>query len=88
MLDFAGADAERERAERAMRGGVGIAADDGRARQRPALLGPHDMHDALADIVHGQIFDAEFVRVGFQRRDLLGDSGSVMPAARLVVGTL
>src|SRR5580704_9317811 len=71
MLDFAGADAEGERAERAMRGSVGIATDDGRARQRPALLGPHDMNDALTVVVHRKIFDTEVARVLFQRGDLM-----------------
>ena len=47
MLHFAGADAERQRAESAVRGGVAIAADHGHAGLREALLGPDDVHDAL-----------------------------------------
>ena len=48
MLDLGCADAVRQRAEGAMRRGMAVAADDGRAGQREALLGPDDMHDALA----------------------------------------
>jgi hypothetical protein len=51
MLDFGGADAVRQRAERAMRRGVAVAADDGHARQREALLGADDVDDALALVV-------------------------------------
>jgi len=71
MLDLACADAEGERGKRAMRGRVAVAADDGRARQRPTLFRPHDVHDALADIVHRQILDAEFARVGFELGNLI-----------------
>ena len=47
VFDFAGSDAECERAECAMRGGVAIAADHGHAGLRQAQLGSDDMHDAL-----------------------------------------
>jgi hypothetical protein len=47
MLDLAGADAEGERAERAVRRRVAVAADQGRAGQREALLRPDDVDDAL-----------------------------------------
>lgn len=53
----------RQRAERAMRRGVAVAADDGGARQRKALLGADDVHDALALVVLVVIFDAEFLGV-------------------------
>ena len=48
MLDLGGADAVGQRAEGAVRRGVAVAADDGRARQREALLGADDVDDALA----------------------------------------
>ena len=51
MLDFRGADAESQRTERAVRGSVRIAADDGHARQRHALLWPDDVHDALKRVI-------------------------------------
>ena len=47
MLDLAGADAEGQRAERAVRRGMAVAADQRGARQGEALLGPDDMDDAL-----------------------------------------
>ena len=71
MLDFGGADAVRQRAERAMRRGVAVAADDGGARQREALLGADDVHDALALVELVVIFDAEFAGVLRHHRDLL-----------------
>ncbi len=66
MLDFGGADANRQRAERAMGGGVRIAADDGHARQDRTLFRPDDMHDALAGIGHGEFGDAELGAIMFQ----------------------
>jgi hypothetical protein len=47
VLDFRRADAVRQRAERAVRRGVAVAADDGHAGQGKALLGADDVHDAL-----------------------------------------
>ncbi len=60
VLDFRGADAVGQRAERAMRRGVAVAADDGGAGQREALLGADDVDDALALVELVEIFDAEF----------------------------
>ena len=54
VLDFAGADAEGQRAERAVRGRVAVAADHGHARLREAQLGPDDVHDALLVAVHAE----------------------------------
>ena len=75
MLDLRRADAVRERAEGAVRGGVAVAADDGRARQREALLRPDDVNDALAAVELVVIFDAEFLRVDRQLLDLLAAFG-------------
>lgn len=88
MLDLGGADAVRQRTERAMRGGVRIAADHGHARQGGALLRADHMHDALARIVHLELEDAEVVAVLIQRlhlqaRDFVGDR--LQPA--LALGT-
>ena len=52
VLDLARADAEGERAERAVGRGVAVAAHDRHARQRAALLGPDDVDDALAGVAH------------------------------------
>ena len=47
VLDLAGADAEGDRPEGAVGGGVGVAAHDGHARLGQALLGADDVHDAV-----------------------------------------
>ena len=52
VLDLARADAEGERAERAVGRGVAVAAHDGHARLGEALLGADDVHDALAGVAH------------------------------------
>ena len=71
VLDLGGADAERQRAERAVRGGVAVAADDRHARLRDAELGTDDVDDAL--LVGPKRVDrhAELRAVGLERLDLL-----------------
>ncbi len=59
VLDLAGADAERQRAEGAVRGGVGVAADDRGAGLGQAQLGAHDVDDALLDVAQRVQPDAE-----------------------------
>ena len=59
VLDLARADAEGQRAERAVGRGVGVAADDGHAGLGEALLGADDVHDALPGLTHGVAGDAE-----------------------------
>ena len=70
MLDLARADAVRQRAEGAVRRGMAVAADDGGAGQREALLGPDHMHDALAAVALVIILDAEILGVLGERGDL------------------
>src|SRR5262249_43393997 len=70
MLDLARADAMRKRPERAMRRGVAIAADDGRAGQSEALLRADDVHDALTLIELIIVFDAELGAIIRERLDL------------------
>ena len=91
MLDLRGADAERQRAERAMGRGVAVAAHDGHARLGQALLRPDDMDDALADIVHAEIRHAEFLDVALQGLDLdaafrLVDAVGAVRGRHVVVG--
>ena len=83
VLDLGGADAVRQRAEGAMRRGVAVAADDGHAGQREALLGPDDVDDALAAVVLRIIFDAEIGGVLGQRLDL--DAAFLVLDAELAV---
>ena len=64
------ADAVRQRAEGAVRRGVAVAADDGGAGQREALLGADHVDDALAHVELVEILDAEVLGVLRQRLDL------------------
>ena len=91
VLDFRRADAMRQRTERAVRGGVRVAADDRHARQRGALLRPDDVHDALAQVVHLELRDAVGVavvveRVDLQLRDRVGDAVRAVGGGHVVVG--
>src|SRR5579884_1104492 len=70
VLDFAGAYAEGERAERAMRGGVAVAADDGLAGLRNAELRADDVHDALILAVHVEEADTGFAAVLLEGMEL------------------
>ena len=77
-----GADAERDRAERAVRGGVAVAAGDRHARLREPELRPDDVDDALvraADVVER---DAVLAAVPLERRQhLLGHRVEERPLA-------
>ena len=70
VLDLGGADAERERAERAVRRGVAVTADDGHARLGQPELRADDVHDALLGVAHRVDRDAELLAVAAQRLDL------------------
>ncbi len=72
VLDLARADAEGDRAERTVRGGVRVAADDGHARHRAALFRSDHVDDALTRVTHREIDDAELGGVRPQCVDLLG----------------
>src|SRR5450631_242341 len=72
VLDFRGADAVGERAEGAVRRRVAVAAYEGDAGQREALLRADDVDDALALVELVEIFDAEVLGVLRHDRDLLG----------------
>ena len=52
--------AERHGAQRPVRRGVAVAADDGHARLCESQFGADDVHDALARVAHAEMFDAEF----------------------------
>ena len=84
MLDLAGADAMRERTERTVGRRMAVAAHDGRARQREALLGSDDVDNALAAVELIEILDSELPRVLRQRIDLdarLGVGDAFAPVA-------
>jgi hypothetical protein len=70
VLDLAGADAEREGPERAVRGGVRVAADDRHPRLRDAELGADHVHDPLPPVPEAVVGDAELLAVAPQRLEL------------------
>jgi hypothetical protein len=70
VLDLARADAEGQRAERAVRRGVRVAADDRHARLGDAELGPDDVDDALLVAAQRVDRDAELRAVALERLDL------------------
>ena len=74
----------RQRAEGAVRGGVAVAADDGRARQGEALLRPDHVHDALPHVALVVIFDAEILGVAGHGLDL--DAAFLVLDAQVAVG--
>ena len=84
MLDLGRADAVGERAEGAMGRSVAVAADQRRAGEREALLGPDDVHDALAPVELVEIFQPEQLGVLGEIRDLGGTFG--IGIGRLAVG--
>ena len=71
VLDLGRADPERERAERAVRRGVRVAADDRHAGLGQAELGADHVHDPLASAAGRIERDAELVAVALQRVELL-----------------
>jgi hypothetical protein len=75
MLHLRGADAERQGAERAMGGGMGISTHQGHTGQGRPLLRTHHMHDALARIVHAEEGDLKLVAVLLQGADLQAGDG-------------
>ena len=79
VLHLGRTDTLRQRGEGAVRGSVRVAADDGHARQRRALLRTDHVDDALAHVVDAELLDAEVVAIGVERlhldaRHLVGDA--------------
>ncbi len=70
VLDFAGADSERERAERAVRRGMAVAANDRHARLREPKLRPDNVHDPLLARSDIEQTEPELRAVAPQRLDL------------------
>ncbi|MFT5125090.1 MAG: hypothetical protein ACI97B_003734 [Verrucomicrobiales bacterium] len=75
MLDLAGADAEGERSECAVRRGVGVSANNGQSGNGDAQLGADDVNDPLIGAAHTVEGDPEFFAVGFQGLDLSQGDG-------------
>ena len=88
MLDLGRADAECQCAERAVRRGMAVAADDGQPGQREALFGADDVDDALPRVVDTDQLDAELGAVGGQVASCSALAGSGLGRSRPLVGTL
>jgi len=72
LLHFRRADAEGQRAESAVGGGVAVAANHGHAGLGEALLGTDDVHHALVLAVHAVAGNAEVLAVLFELLELFG----------------
>ena len=70
VLDLRRADAERDRAERAVGARVAVAADDRHPRLGEAELRADHVHDALVEVAERVQPDAELLAVPAQRLDL------------------
>ena len=88
VLDFARADAKRERAKRAVGARVTIATDDRHARARQTKLRSNDVNDALFGGVNIEELNAKLFAVVTQCLDLLAAVASAIGRLRSVVGTL
>ena len=71
MFDIRGADAEANRAECAISGGVAVARGNDKARQDPAQIREHDMFDPLARMQDIEHLDAKIAAVPGKIGDLL-----------------
>ena len=85
MLHLGGTDAEGQRAERAVGGGVGVTADDGHAGHGQAELRADHVHNTLFLITQRVDAHAEFLGVAAQGLNL-GAAGQVGDGAEDVVG--
>ena len=67
MLHLRRADAKSKAAERAMGAGMRITAYYGHARQRGALLRADYVNNTLADVIHPELGNAQFLAVLVKR---------------------
>ncbi|MPM81067.1 hypothetical protein SDC9_128119 [bioreactor metagenome] len=90
MFDLGGADAERDRTEGAVGGGVRVAADDGHARLGQAQLRADDVHHTLVEVTQGVDRQTELPGVGtdgvqLQPGDRVGDRRENVVGGRVVI---
>ena len=71
MLYFGGANPKGERAERAMRGGMAIAANNGLTGLSKSLFGSDHMHNAAIWAIQTVKFDAEIFAILLKLMQLL-----------------
>jgi len=84
MLDFAGADAESQGTERAVRRSVAVTANNRLAGLRDAELRADDVHDALVLAVHVKEANAGFAAVFLEGIEL--ELGVVIEDGQSAVG--
>ena len=87
VFDLGGPDAEGERTERAVRGGVAVAADDGHPREGEAVFGPDDVDDPLVLVPIGKHVIPNSAQFRSSISSCFADTGSVTTAS-VSVGTL
>ena len=88
VFDFAGADAKRQGPERAVRGGVAVAANDRHAGLGAAQLRSDDVYDAWLRVVEIVQADAELAAICRSVSICCLEIGSAIGSRRSVVGTL
>ena len=91
MLHLTRADAEGERPQGAVRGGVAVAADDRHARLRDSQFRADHVHDALIGITqieqpHAELEAVVAERVDLLLRDRIGDRKPPVGRGDVVVG--
>jgi hypothetical protein len=93
VADLGGADAEGQRPEGAMGGGVAVAADQRQTRQGQPLFRHGDMHDALAAVIGAPMLDAVargiFAQRGHEAGGLgigIGDRAGAVVAGHVMIG--
>ncbi len=90
VLDLAGADAEGERAERAVGGGMAVAAHDGHAGLGEAQLGSDDVHDTLfgraeVEQAHAELAAVAAHHFNLRRRIGVGDRLGTVGGRHVVI---
>ncbi len=91
VLHLGGTDTEGERPQCTVGGGVGVTTDDGHPRQGGPLLRADHMDDALTDIAHLELGDAEVVGILVQSLHLgtghrIGNPPVAVCGRHIVVG--
>src|ERR1700722_333052 len=90
VLDFRSTNTEGQRAERSVRAGMAISADNGHSRLRQPQLRTDHMHDALVRRIHIKQADSELLAITLQgcdllRRDQIGDRSSARLSGNVVI---
>ena len=87
VLNFACADAERQRSQPSVRGGVAVTANNRQARLSDAQFRPDDVDNALVGTVHVKKQDPGLAAVAARASICAAATVSVMGRWRFLVGT-